>query len=109
MYYFMTISKYIDKLESQGGLFSTTYVSLPSKFNEFISNKKVVLVNSHSTINDEGKRIYVEKLFKTIQGFYIYLNNESESKVDVTLYYKEEQSSEFDLFIGQLLKQFKKN
>ncbi len=101
------ISKYILKLEKDGEIFSTNTLYLPVEIDEFLSTKKVILVHSDSITDENGKRIYNKKLYKTTQGFYIYLVRGSESMFKLTLYYKQEQSNEFDLFISQLLKQFK--
>ena len=109
----MHISKYILKLEEKGDIFSTMTLSLPIEFDVFIGGKKVIIIHSHFTMNTDGKRIYKEKLYKTTQGFYIYLFREHEyitgqqQMIEVTIHYKQEQSNEFDLFIGQVLKQFK--
>jgi hypothetical protein len=104
----MNISKYILKLEEKGETFSTMSLSLPIEFDEFIGGRKVIIIHSHFTMDIDGKRIYKEKLYKTTQGFYIYLFKEHECPTfEVTIHYKQEQSNEFDLFIGQLLKQFK--
>jgi hypothetical protein len=109
----MNTSKYILKLEDKGETFSTMTLLLPIEFNEFIGGKKVTIIHSHSTMDKDGKRIYKEKLYKTTQGFYIYLFREHEyltgqqQMIEVTIHYKQEQSNEFDLFISQVLKQFK--
>lgn len=95
------------KLENEGEIFSTNIIYLPETIDGFLSNKKVILVYSDSITNEEGKRVYNEKLYKTTQGFYIYLVREEQLIFKTTFYYKQEQSNEFDLFIGQLLKQFK--
>ncbi len=94
-------------MEKDGEIFSTNIIYLPETIDGFLSNKKVILVHSDSITNEEGKRVYNEKLYKTTQGFYIYLVREEQLIFKTTFYYKQEQSNEFDLFIGQLLKQFK--
>lgn len=103
----METSKYILRLENEGQIFSTTTLSLPIEFDDFIGKRKVTLIQSHSMTGDDGKRNYIDKLYKTTQGFYIYLYKVSDSNFEITIYYKQEQLNEFDLFIGQLLKQFK--
>lgn len=95
------------KLENEGEIFSTNIIYLPETIDGFLSNKKVILIYSDSITNEEGKRVYNEKFYKTTQGFYIYLVREEQLIFKTTFYYKQEQSNEFDLFIGQLLKQFK--
>jgi hypothetical protein len=100
-------NEYILKLQKEVGIFSTATLSLPISIDDFIGKRKVTIVHSHSMIGDDGKKVYQEKIYKTTQGFYIYLVREDELMFNLTIYYKQEQSNEFDLFIGQLLKQFK--
>ena len=47
------------------------------------------------------------KIFKTQQGFYLYLLFGDDGKTDMTIYYKHSQLSELTIFITQLFKQFK--
>lgn len=103
----METPKYINILEKDGEIYSTATLVMLKGFDEFITKRKVMLVHSHSEIEENGKKNYQEKIYKTAQGFYIYMYNEGESIFKVTFYYLQNQSSEFDLFIIQLLKQFK--
>jgi hypothetical protein len=103
----MDTPKYIKNLEKNGEVYSTATLVTSIEFDEFITKRKVMLVHSHSEIEENGKKNYQEKIYKTAQGFYIYIFNEGESTFKVTFYYFQNQSNEFDLFIIQLLKQFK--
>ena len=46
-------------------------------------------------------------MYKTVQGFFIYLSIKGDGTPVITIYYKQEQLNEMTLFVGQLLKQFK--
>ena len=99
--------KYIKEIEKNDKVFSLSKLySLPKEFDDFIS-KKVIILYSNSDINtDSVKFLFKEKLYRTIQGFYLYLSFRGD-EIDVDIYYKQEQHNELIIFITQLLKQFK--
>ena len=73
---------------------------------EFISNKTFTVVWSEGDADEQtGKIKFRKKIYKTKQGFYLYLllNDEGTSMV---VYYKQHQINELTIFISQLLKQF---
>lgn len=68
----------------------------------------VVYVDSSIDFNSDLTINYNEKIYKTVQGFYIYLSlKENHLQYKLTIYYKQEQQNEMTIFVGQLLKQFK--
>jgi hypothetical protein len=99
--------RYIKDIEKNDGVLSLSNLySLPKEFDDFIK-KKVTIFYSNSDIDIEsGKFIFKEKLYKTIQGFYLYLSFRGD-EIDADIYYKQEQHNELIIFITQLLKQFK--
>lgn len=102
--------KYIKKIENSLGLmFSRTEVKFSNGLDiiEFINKRsyEVVWSSGYININDE-KMLYNEKIFKTKQNFYLYLNS-SVDFVIMDIYYKEDQKNELQIFIKQLLKQYK--
>jgi hypothetical protein len=99
--------KYIKEIEKNDKVLSLSKLySLHKEFDDFIS-KKVIIVYSNSDINtDTGKFLFKEKLYRTIQGFYLYLSFRGD-EIDVDIYYKQEQHNELIIFITQLLKQFR--
>jgi hypothetical protein len=99
---------YIKDIELKEGILSENHISFPEGFDNFLKEKKMILVHSKSTSNfDTGKLLYTNKIYKTQQGFYIYLSINEDGSVDTTIYYKEIQSTELTMFITQLLKQYK--
>jgi hypothetical protein len=98
--------KYIKGIERDGVLSLTKLYSLPKEFDDFISKKVTIFYSKSDIDTDSGKFIFKEKLYKTIQGFYLYLLFRGD-EVDVDIYYKQEQQNELIIFITQLLKQFK--
>jgi hypothetical protein len=98
--------KYIKRIEKNNDILSLTNLyDLSKEFDKFI-DKKVDLVYSKSDIDDNGKFIFKEKLYKTKQSFYLYLSFRGDV-IDADIYYKQEQYNELFIFITQLLKQFK--
>ena len=99
---------YIKECEMKEGVLSENHISFPEGFDNFLKEKKMVTICSESDTNFEtGKISYKKKIYKTQQGFYIYLSIKENGDVDTILYYKENQSTELTLFITQLLKQYK--
>ena len=81
---------------------------MPEGFDEYLKDKKMVLVYSEANSDFEtGKTLFKTKIYKTQQGFYLYLLFGDDGKTDMTIYYKHSQLSELTIFITQLFKQFK--
>jgi hypothetical protein len=81
---------------------------MPEGFDEYLKDKKMVLVYSEANSDFEtGKILFKTKIYKTQQGFYLYLLFGDDGKTDMTIYYKQSQLSELTIFITQLFKQFK--
>jgi hypothetical protein len=99
--------KYIESIEEE--IFSHIRVEFQKKgIDEFISDKTFTVVWSEGDANEQtGKIKFRKKIYKTKQGFYLYLllNDEGTSMV---VYYKQHQINELTIFISQLLKQFNK-
>jgi hypothetical protein len=99
---------YIKDYEQREGILSRNTVVMPEGFDDFIKDKKLSIVYSESISNfDTGKISFKSKIYKTQQGFYLYLLFGDDGKTDMTIYYKQSQLSELTIFITQLLKQFK--
>ncbi len=101
--------KYIEKLEEGGDVYSIINIlSVPKEFEKSIDGLKTTLVYSESNADyKDGKIKYIEKIYKTAQGFYIYLSLGEGAHVGLTIYYKQEKLNEVTLFVGGLLKKFK--
>ena len=90
------------------GILSRNTVVMPEGFDEYLKDKKMVLVYSEANSDFEtGKTLFKTKIYKTQQGFYLYLLFGDDGKTDMTIYYKHSQLSELTIFITQLFKQFK--
>lgn len=106
----MNIPKYISNLEKNGDIYSImNVISVPKEIEGYLNKMKTTVVYSDSKIDYIDTSIrYNEKIYKTVQGFYIYLSlREAGTHAGLTIYYKQEQQNEITLFVGQLLKQFK--
>lgn len=106
----MNTPKYIKNLEKDGGVYSVlNALSVPKEIEGYLDKMKTTVVYSVSKIDYNNTSIkYNEKIYKTAQGFYIYLSlREVGTHAGLTIYYKQEQQNEMSLFVGQLLKQFK--
>lgn len=108
-FYKMNTPKYIKKLEEGEETYSIINIlSVPKEFEKSIDGLKTTLVYSESNADyKDGKIKYSEKIYKTAQGFYIYLSLGDDAHVGLTIYYKQEKLNEVTLFVGGLLKQFK--
>jgi hypothetical protein len=97
--------KYIETESEE--IFSHITVEFQKKgIDEFLSDKAFTVVWSEGDANEQtGKIKFRKKIYKTKQGFYLYLllNDEGTSMV---VYYKQHQINELTIFISQLLKQF---
>ena len=101
--------EYIKKLEEGGETYSVINIlSVPKEFEKSIDGLKTTLVYSESNADyKDGKIKYNEKIYKTAQGFYIYLSLGEGAHLGLAIYYKQEKLNEVTLFVGGLLKQFK--
>ena len=100
--------EYIRLIEKEHGLFSSVDFGTTEKsFDTFLSKRSLTLVWSEGFSNFDN-RVFVnkEKIYKTKQGFYLYLLID-EDIINLKVYYKQEQLSELTIFIGQLIKQYK--
>lgn len=98
--------KYIKKVESNE-ILSSIEISVEDKeIQSFLDGRNFLTVWSKgfSTLK-ENKIIFNEKIYKTKQGFYLYLFSKGTSVL--TIYYRQEQLNELTIFLGQLLKQIK--
>ena len=101
---------YIKDYEQREGVLSRNKVIMPEGFEEYLKDKKMSVVYSESNSDfDTGKISFKTKIYKTQQGFYLYLLFGDDGKTDMTIYYKQSQLNELTIFITQLLKQFKQN
>ena len=55
-----------------------------------------------------GEVFWKEKVFKTIHGFYLYVNKSRNWNITIDIYYNPEQLDELTIFIKQFIKQIKK-
>lgn len=106
----MDTPKYISNLEKNGEIYSVmNVISVPKEIEGYLNKMKTTIVYSVSKIDYIDTTIkYSQKIYKTAQGFYIYLSlREGGTHAGLTIYYKQEQQNEMSLFVGQLLKKFK--
>jgi hypothetical protein len=105
----METPELIKDYEQREGILSRNNTIVPKGFDDYLKDKKMTLMYSESTSDFEsGKTTFKSKIYKTLQGFYIYLLFGDDGNVDVTIYYKQTQSNELTVFITQLFKQLKK-
>ena len=98
---------YIKECELTDGILSINRITMPEDFDDYIKDKKMELVYGESSTDFEtGKTMFSSKIYKTKQGFYLYLLFR-DTRTDITIYYKQTQLNELTLFMGQLIKQFK--
>lgn len=99
---------YIKDYEQREGVLSRNKVVMPKGFDDYLKDKKMSVVYSESNSDFEtGNISFKTKIYKTQQGFYLYLLFGDDGKTDMTIYYKQSQLNELTIFITQLLKQFK--
>jgi hypothetical protein len=104
----MDTPHYIKDYEHREGILSRNTILMPEGFDDFLKDKKLLIVYSESISDfNTGKISFKTKIYKTQQGFYLYLLFGDDGKTDMTIYYKQSQLSELTIFITQLLKQFK--
>lgn len=98
--------EYIKLIEKKGGIFSIINLINVEIKPDFLDKKTFDVSYSNSIYDD--KIIFLEKIYKTKQNFYIYLNyNNLDEKWINHIYYKQEQINELTFFINQLLKDLK--
>lgn len=98
---------YIKECELTDGILSINRITMPEGFDDYIKSRKMELVYCESSTDFEtGKTMFSSKIYKTKQGFYLYLLFR-DTRTDITIYYKQKQQDELTIIIGQLIKQFK--
>ena len=107
--YSMEKIEYIKKLEEGGVAFSMVNIlSVPKEIEQYLNKIKSTIIYSIADLTYPNIEIkYTEKIYRTVQGFFIYLSIIEDDTPVITIYYKQEQLNEMTLFVGQLLKQFK--
>lgn len=104
----METPNYIKDYEKREGILSRNNMTMPEGFDDYLKDKKMVLVYSESTSDfDNGKISFQSKIYRTQQGFYLYLLFGDDGKTELTIYFKQSQLNELTIFTTQLLKQFK--
>jgi hypothetical protein len=101
--------EYIKKLEEGGVVFSMVNIlSVPKEIEQYLNKIKSTIIYSIGDLTYPNIEIkYTEKIYRTVQGFFIYLSIREDDTPVITVYYKQEQLNEMTLFVGQLLKQIK--
>lgn len=99
--------KFIKNTEKSLGVFSSLRLDFPDhSIYKFIDNRNTLVVWSEAfTGIITGKTEFNKKIYKTKQGFYLYLLL-GEVESNLIVYYNQSQYSELTIFIQQLLKQF---
>ena len=99
--------KIIKNNEKSLGVFSSLRLDFPDhSIYKFIDNKSLGVVWSEASASIiNGKTGFNKKIYKTKQGFYLYLLL-GEVESNLIVYYNQSQYSELTIFIQQLLKQF---
>jgi len=98
---------YIKECELTDGIFSINRITMPEGFDDYVKSRKMELVYCESSTDFEtGKTMFSSKIYKTKQGFYLYLLFR-DTRTDITIYYKQKQQDELTIIMGQLIKQFK--
>lgn len=100
--------KYIRTLEKGKEMMSSVeFDIMEDSIDKFISDKSFILVWSKGTTDSQHGKIHLnKKIFKTKQGFYLYLST-TEQNTSIVVYYNQDQQNELIIFISQLLKQYK--
>jgi hypothetical protein len=112
----MNKPEYISKIESQKDFFSILFCNhLEGDLLKFLAERKLTKVFEFSLLNKEGLMQPDEVIFKSQQGFYLYVKDDRQwneennliLKFKITIYYNVEQYTELYMFLSQLLKQYK--
>jgi len=101
--------KFIKNNEKYSGVFSSLRLDFPDhSIHKFIDNKSLEVVWSEAFTGVINVKIeFNKKIYKTKQGFYLYLLL-GEVESNLIVYYNQSQYSELTIFMQQLLKQFNK-
>jgi hypothetical protein len=99
--------KFIKNNEKSLGIFSNVRFNFPDhSIYKFIDNRNLEVVWSEASASIINVKIeFNKKIYKTKQGFYLYLLL-GDVESNLIVYYKQSQYSELTIFIQQLLKQF---
>ena len=99
--------KFIKNNEKSLGVFSSLRLDFPGhSIYKFIDNKNLEVVWSEAfTGISNVKTEFNKRIYKSKQGFYLYLLL-GEVESNLIVYYNQSQYSELTIFIQQLLKQF---
>jgi len=101
--------KFIKNNEKSLGVLSSIQINFPDdSIFKFLNGRSFEVVWSKGLIDVDagsGKIILEKIIFKTKQGFYLYLLLNT-TDVNLVVYYKQNQESELTIFLRQLIKQF---
>lgn len=100
-------SEYIKHLESDSEIFSYIKAFIKKRdLKKYFDSKKVELVFSISTSDENNKIDWEELIYKTPQNFYVQCNKISDEQSDssVTIYYRANQNNELKFYLNQLYK-----
>jgi hypothetical protein len=99
--------EYMTNKEIGSDVFSSLRLDFPDhSIYKFIDNRSLEVVWSEASASIiNGKITFNKKIYKTKQGFYLYLLL-GEAESNLIVYYNHSQHSELTIFIQQLLKQF---
>jgi hypothetical protein len=105
----METPEYIKNIEKDGEMFSVLKLqALPTDFDKIVDGLKTTIVYSEGKVDyKDGVFTFNEKIYKTTQGFYLYLSLRLFGTPELIIYYKQQQLNEMTLFVKGLLKQFK--
>jgi uncharacterized protein YdeI (YjbR/CyaY-like superfamily) len=103
----METPRYIKIFEDKNGILSImTLNSIQDKVIEFL-DKKITRVWERGMFNTSNQIIWEEVIYKTNQGFFIYVKKNDDNIITLTIYYKSEQLNELKIFINQTNKQLR--
>lgn len=98
--------KFIKENEKTSGVLSSLRLDFDNNsIYKFVDNRSFQVVWSEGFIFGV-KTEFNKKIYKSKQGFYLYLFIGEEKNSSLIVYYKQDQYSELTIFIQQLLKQF---
>jgi hypothetical protein len=93
---------YIKECELKDEVLSINSITMPEGFDDYLKDKKMELVYSESSTDFEtSKTMFSLKIYKTKQGFYLYLLFR-DTKTDITIYYKQTQQDELIHLYGTI-------
>ncbi len=95
----------IRKIEKKEGLFfSESHMVNPiSSVDKIEKSKSLSVIHGHAEY-DNKHLTFVNKLYKTPSGFYIYWEKTEDNSYYVTIYHKYEHTSEVLIYLAQLNK-----